>query len=379
MPRSPVLRHGERANIMSITLFVTSEHKDALGPKRLKKFCSGGGTIGRADTNDWTLPDPTRIISSRHARIDMDDDNYLLVDTSKNGVFVNGADRPIGNRDAHHLVNGDRLKIGAYEIMVSIEDDDDDDDPAPGGAYTSVLQTDATVAEGREKPPAKNARKKSAQIDVPQTGQEPPETRSSGKKEPDSVLAKSFLKGLGVQPELMPEDTEAEFMELCGQLFRESIEGLRECLKQRADEKERFRLSQTTIQPGENNPLKFSATTDEALKIMIFDQSPGYLPPVETIRDGFRGIGMHREAMHHAMQTALDDFLDRLAPGELKKEFDENLDSGILKTGNKSKYWDCYREMYSALNQRTGSNLPLRFSEVFINAYNEFLEEQGAR
>ncbi len=361
---------------MSITLFVTSQHKDELGPDRLVKFGPDGGSIGRADSNDWTLPDPTRIVSSCHARIDCKKGRYYLTDTSKNGVFVNGADRPIGSSKPRALDNGDRLRIGSYEVMVSIEEDDSMEIEAPGGAYASVFQEQSDAAEKRTG--SGTARHKETKRKRPGPKAEAPadvESRESGNAE----VARAFLEGLGVDPGLIHEGSEAEVMKLCGQLFREAVEGIRDGLTKRAEEKEQYRLSQTTIQPGDNNPLKFSASTEEALKSMIFEQSPGYLPPIETIRDSFRGLRMHREAIRHAMQIALEDFLDRLDPAELKKKFDQNLDSGMLKAGNKSKYWDCYKEMYSSINQRTTGKLPLRFSEVFINAYQECVEESGER
>ena len=361
---------------MSITFFVTSEHKDELGPGRLVKFGPDGGSIGRADGNDWILPDPTRIVSSRHARIDCKKGRYYLIDTSKNGVFVNDGDRPVGSSKPQVLDNGDRLRIGSYEIMVSIEEDDSMEIEAPGGAITSVPQEQSDVAkknngggtarhkETKRKRPTPKAK---APADV-----EPRDT-------PDVEVASAFLEGLGVDPGVIHEGSEVEMMKLCGQLFREAVEGIREGLTKRAEEKEQYRLSQTTIQSGDNNPLKFSASTEEALKNLIFEQSPGYLPPIETIRDSFRGLRIHREAIRNAMQIAIEDFLGRFDPTELKKKFDQNLDAGVLKAGNKSKYWDCYKEMYDSINQRTAGELPLRFSEVFINAYQEYLENAGGR
>lgn len=361
---------------MSITLFVTSEHKDELGTDRLVKFGRDGGSIGRADGNDWILPDPTRIVSSRHARIDCKKGRYYLVDTSKNGVFVNGGDQSVGSTKPRVLDNGDRLRIGSYEIMVSIEEDDSMEIKASGSAYNSVLQEQSDVAKkGNGDGTARHQASQSSQPEPTTPATADAGSHGSGEAE----AASAFLEGLGVDPGLIHEGSEADVMKLCGQLFREAVEGIREGLAKRTEEKEQYRLSQTTIQPSENNPLKFSASTDEALKNMIFDQSPGYLPPIETIRDSFRGLRAHREAIRNAMQVALEDFLVRLDPAELKKKFDENLDSGVLKAGNKSKYWECYKEMYGSINQRTAGHLPLRFSEVFINAYQEYLEEEGER
>ncbi len=79
-----------------------------------------GAIIGRSPTVDWTLPDPTNYISSRHCEVRFEDDTYLLRDTSTNGTVINGA-RMNG---PHRLANGDVVVIGQYEVSVS----------APGGA-----------------------------------------------------------------------------------------------------------------------------------------------------------------------------------------------------------------------------------------------------
>src|SRR5690242_21061747 len=65
--------------------------------------------IGRQG-GDWTLPDPERIVSSRHCRIAYQDGGYWLHDLSRNGTFVNGSrERLVA---PYRLRHGDRLRIG---------------------------------------------------------------------------------------------------------------------------------------------------------------------------------------------------------------------------------------------------------------------------
>ena len=69
----------------------------------------------------------------------------------------------------------------------------------------------------------------------------------------------AFCRGAGIDPAALPADTHAALLTLAGQMLRESVLGMMETLQGRSDMKGKLRLSQTTIQPGENNPLKFSA------------------------------------------------------------------------------------------------------------------------
>jgi hypothetical protein len=66
----------------------------------------GSTTIGRLDDNDICIPDGT--VSRHHARIDMTDDGFTIVDLkSENGVFVNGE-----RIEEHFLKDGDQIEIG---------------------------------------------------------------------------------------------------------------------------------------------------------------------------------------------------------------------------------------------------------------------------
>ena len=75
-----------------------------------------GAAIGRSPTVDWTLPDPSNFISSRHCEVRFEGDSYLLRDTSTNGTIVNGA--PMTG--PHRLATGDVIVIGQYEVEAAL-------------------------------------------------------------------------------------------------------------------------------------------------------------------------------------------------------------------------------------------------------------------
>ena len=49
----------------------------------------------------------------------------MLEDTSTNGVFINGSDTPASVEGAYTLQDGDRLRLGDYEVLVSIDERND--------------------------------------------------------------------------------------------------------------------------------------------------------------------------------------------------------------------------------------------------------------
>jgi type VI secretion system FHA domain protein len=83
-----------------------------------------GITIGRAPDNDWILEDPGRHVSKHHCTIEYRDGEYVLMDTSTNGVFLNRAAERLERNRAVALADGDILGSGVYEIAVRMLDDE---------------------------------------------------------------------------------------------------------------------------------------------------------------------------------------------------------------------------------------------------------------
>jgi type VI secretion system FHA domain protein len=110
---------------MALRLRVVSEHSTRLGTLATKVFGVHGGTMGRATDNEWILPDPERYLSGKHARIDFRAGTYVLVDTSSNGTYVNGAQVPLGKYHDYALKDGDYIRLGEYELLVSIDKTND--------------------------------------------------------------------------------------------------------------------------------------------------------------------------------------------------------------------------------------------------------------
>ncbi|HET8706470.1 MAG TPA: type VI secretion system-associated FHA domain protein TagH, partial [Pseudomonadales bacterium] len=69
------------------------------------------------------LADPQRIISRVHARISFDGNRFILRDQSMNGVYLNGAQIPIGAGASVPLQDGDVFQLGHYQFKVSFAAD----------------------------------------------------------------------------------------------------------------------------------------------------------------------------------------------------------------------------------------------------------------
>lgn len=85
----------------------------------------GGGEyrIGRGPDNDWVLPDPNRVLSKTHCALEFRGGFWQVRDLSTNGTFLNNAPDPIGKEQVRPLSDGDRLRIGQFEIEARISAD----------------------------------------------------------------------------------------------------------------------------------------------------------------------------------------------------------------------------------------------------------------
>ena len=132
---------------MKLHLEVTSYR--GLPPERPLSLHAASGicTVGRNPDNDLALGDPERLVSSRHARIEVRDDGVWLIDQSTNGTFLNQSPDRLPPDQPVALHEGDTLSVGPYEIAVSI-------DLGGNGLATDPFAVDEAALPGMESPGA---------------------------------------------------------------------------------------------------------------------------------------------------------------------------------------------------------------------------------
>jgi type VI secretion system FHA domain protein len=509
---------------MPLKLRIISDQYKQLGKASSQLFGVSGGKIGRAPDNDWVLPDPDRYVSSHHAKISFRAGSWILEDISTNGVFVNDNDIPLSVSGPRKLKEGDRLRFGDYDIIVTIDENNDFSPdasgqmPAPssvrdraakptrssaneidylrGGTFrnhsrsrtrehmgddlgedldvTGLLvsgsrdnrandavaafdrHAEESVAPARAPAPPPKAAKSSgpasllddllhedARSEMPDnvTDDWHMTTRRLQKRQPTVAAAAPLLqvvaaptpapqpkplpvtiakekepaprpepiaaraepalrvepersrrggdgyaelqagvealcRGAGIDPNSLPADAHTTLLTLAGQMLRETVLDLTEALRNRNDQKNRFHVANTAIRPNNNNPLKFSASVEEALRRMLDGHSMRYLGGVEALREAFTDLKNHQLAIDAGMHAALNDLLSRVDPTELQDRFDRGLKRNpLLGVVNKTKYWELYTEFYPLLNQRDTRGWPAVFTEEFTRAYAEKVDE----
>ena len=106
---------------MALRLTITSYHKITPGQCPEKTLEYGSMAIGRGPDNDWILPDPARLVSSKHCLVQNKDGRYYITDSSTNGVELVKASVRMQRGNSELLNHGEVIRIGEYEIQVALE------------------------------------------------------------------------------------------------------------------------------------------------------------------------------------------------------------------------------------------------------------------
>ena len=184
----------------------------------------------------------------------------------------------------------------------------------------------------------------------------------------------ALIEVMGLACKDLSEAKRLEISNTAGQIVRETLIGLMQALSFRKKIKEEFRISVTTIQPVENNPLKFSANIEDALENMFVRENKAYMRPVDAVREGFQGISEHQVAVLSGIQAAFRGMIERFDPDSLEKRFEKYRKAGVIKVGQKGKNWDSYREFHQDLVNNLDNSFQHLFGYDFMQAYEDQLQ-----
>jgi len=190
-----------------------------------------------------------------------------------------------------------------------------------------------------------------------------------------SYNEESLISILGLDAHNLSDEKVIEINQVVGEIVRETISGMMQVLSSRSTIKNEFRMNVTTIQPVENNPLKFSANVDDAIENMFVKDGNSYKKPVEAIKEGFEGIAEHQVAILAGIRTAFKGVLNRFDPNVLEQRFDKFNKPGLIPGMKNGKNWEAYTHYYNELIDDMDNSFQHLFGYEFVQAYEEQLQK----
>lgn len=183
-------------------------------------------------------------------------------------------------------------------------------------------------------------------------------------------LLQAFLRGAGLdQLRLDKAQAEAQ-MESIGRSYRLMVEGLIDVLRARSSLKGEFRMQQTTIQPVENNPLKFAPNADEALLLLLRHGNQAFMAPDLAVRDSFDDLRAHQLAVMAGVEAAIKHLLTRFEPAQLEERMGKPGGLSSLFNGSRqAQYWQQFTELYNSISREAQEDFQDLFGREFSRAY----------
>lgn len=381
-----------------MSLVLTIENEESLpngAPQSMRLGRDGGLDIGRGANQDWSLPDPSRFISSKHCEVRYRDDAYWLYDISANGTYLN--ESPSRLQAPHRLAHGDRFMVGNYVIAVAIEPDEEPapqngavpyrDSTAPAPADIDDWLPDAAEAtpvedgeirvhddaSAREPEPALDQSWQERAFVPPQDEPwQPDAAAASG----DEVLRR-FAAGAGIPEQVLQHRDGLQLAEELGALLRLTAENLTQLLRARADIGRTAGVSsQTTVQALDNNPLKFSPSVEDALRIMLGPRTRGFLDAKRAIEGAFTDLKAHQVYTFSAMQQAVRMLVEDFDPKAIDAAAGQDHGLANLLQSRKAKLWDIYVARWNAQTLRHDDGLAGAFLRYFGQCFDEAKESK---
>ncbi len=212
-----------------------------------------------------------------------------------------------------------------------------------------------------------------AEAAMPQTAL--PQTPSPA----NSDAARAFLAAVGAD-ELRISDAElADTMTRLGRTLKSMITGLREILMTRTSIKSEFRIEQTMVNVGGNNPLKFSISPEQAIEAMVKPTVRGYLAAELAATQALEDIKAHEVAMVTGMVAALKGVLGKLNPATLTTKIEAKGGFGGFLKNRKAQYWETYEAMYAEISDQAENDFHELFAREFAQAYKDQLARLKAQ
>ncbi|WP_186419125.1 type VI secretion system-associated FHA domain protein TagH [Bosea sp. CS1GBMeth4] len=179
-----------------------------------------------------------------------------------------------------------------------------------------------------------------------------------------------FARGAGLPVEELSWQDPGAFAEQTGALMRLIATELKALLAARAESKRIARSSnQTMIQAQDNNPLKFSPTIEDALKLIFGRPTSGYLNAQKAFEESFRDLKIHQIKTYSAMQHALRMLVEDLDPQAVSESLDAGRGLEGLLSSRKGKLWDAYVARWEAKTAPYEDGLVDAFMLYFAECY----------
>jgi predicted component of type VI protein secretion system len=376
---------------MALKLKIVSDNAASAGRHSRWTFGVNGGCIGRLEGNDWVLRDKDRYVSGRHAEIEHRGGTWWLHDVSTNGTFINDSGEPLGLQRVHQLENGDRIRIGEYDIEVEISGGNDflaqEAPPISAHDLDAAFEVKDFLATSRRERDSRPRRRPDTSAGMPPAAAPAPAPvlpaaqTPTGRARDEQELWPGLValcKGAGIDPRALPPESRIAALHQAGQLLRETLVGFTELAQARADFASDFGITSGARGRDATGSVAQISAVEPLLEMLLAGRGPGDARAIDEIRSQFTRARHHEIAIPAALRAALAAVFEKLDPDELESQLGRSA-KGRAATEMQVRLWNRYRELFRATVQSGDAGLPAVFLAAFARAYESITSGGNAR
>lgn len=340
------------------------------------------GSAGRSASNDLHLPDPSRIISSLHCRFFKRGGSFYVRDESSNGTFVNEPDVFLSSGEEYRINSGDILGIGDYKLLLKVERQKLSPPVAESDNAAMIESLQKIVNEqisGKSEPQEvksqetqdrlvfdvgmiegelANLLQPQSQHPLSSPEKEPSEQRPStpsfaSENLPESShlgIKATFAATAGIEEAVIAHLSEQELAALLGKMLKTYTSGLLKSLQVRAHVKAESDANRTLVVPTENNQLKFSIDSEDALVRLLGRKKKGYMEPTIAVQSAFEDLQQTLIAELEARILEKKQILLELNPKAIEKHVLSNVKG--FRLNQKSLFWRQFTKRFEKLTYK---------------------------
>lgn len=189
----------------------------------------------------------------------------------------------------------------------------------------------------------------------------------------DGDLIATLAAAAGLPPDVFAQRDPAEVMRDVGAMMRITVERMMSLLSARSEAKRAFRSSEhTVIGATDNNPLKFSPSPEDALRLLLGPRLRSYLDGRAALEEGFADLANHQLRTFAAMQQALKMVVEDLDPATIEHATEPDGGLGSLVGSRKTRLWDTFVVRWQAKTMRNEDGMVGLFMLYFADCYDRF-------
>lgn len=186
---------------------------------------------------------------------------------------------------------------------------------------------------------------------------------------PGDAISAAFARGCGLDPGQLGS-LDAASVETLGRLFQSLVAGTLQLIHARSSTKDELRAHMTMIATSGNNPLKFAPDAQAAMLQLVGRGLPGFMPPVEAVRDAFGDLSAHQVGLLAASRSAMYAMAGRLSPESIHQRVGGPRGfSGLLPSAHKAQLWDAFVASHAQLLGEAREEFDAAFQGAFVDAY----------